>query len=105
MRNRNAAISATPETTEPGDNAQWCNLKLFVDVAATGIFSHVATLADLTQSSVSVAVSQLETELRGRLFECAGVVSVKLCKLAARCHERQRIEADPRRRSHSMHAD
>lgn len=48
------------------------NLKLFVDVAATGSFSRAATLADLTQSSVSKAVSQLETELGGRLFDRTG---------------------------------
>lgn len=48
------------------------NLKLFMDVAGTGSFSRAATLADLTQSSVSKAVSQLETELGARLFERTG---------------------------------
>lgn len=47
-------------------------LKLFVDVAATGSFSRAATLAEMTQSSVSKAVSQLETELGARLFERTG---------------------------------
>lgn len=48
------------------------NLKLFVDVAATGSFSRAATLAELTQSSVSKAVSQLEVELGARLFDRTG---------------------------------
>lgn len=47
-------------------------LKLFLDVAATGSFSRAATLADMTQSSVSKAVSQLETELGARLFDRTG---------------------------------
>ena len=49
------------------------NLKLFVDVTATRTFSRAATLAELTQSSVSKAVSQLEAELGARLFERKGV--------------------------------
>ncbi len=48
------------------------NLKLFVDVAATGSFSRAATLAELTQSSVSKAVSLLEAELGARLFDRTG---------------------------------
>jgi len=48
------------------------NLKLFIDVAATGSFSRAAALADLTQSSVSKAVFQLEQELNARLFERTG---------------------------------
>ena len=48
------------------------NLKLFLDVAATGSFSRAAALADMTQSSVSKSVSQLETELGARLFDRTG---------------------------------
>lgn len=47
-------------------------LKLFLDVAATGSFSRAATLADMMQSSVSKAISQLETELGARLFDRTG---------------------------------
>lgn len=47
-------------------------LKLFIDVASTGSFSRAATLADTTQSSVSKAVSQLESELGARLFDRTG---------------------------------
>ncbi len=47
-------------------------LKLFLDVAATGSFSRAATLAETTQSSVSKAVSQLESELGARLFDRTG---------------------------------
>ncbi|MCZ4316354.1 LysR family transcriptional regulator [Comamonadaceae bacterium G21597-S1] len=46
--------------------------KLFLDVAASGSFSRAATLAGTTQSSVSKAVSQLETELGARLFDRTG---------------------------------
>ena len=44
------------------------NLKLFLDVAATGSFSRTATLALTTQSTVSKSVTQLESELGVRLF-------------------------------------
>lgn len=47
-------------------------LKLFLDVAAAGSFSRAATLAETTQSSVSKAVSQLESELGARLFDRTG---------------------------------
>lgn len=48
------------------------DLKLFLDVAATGSFSRTATLAMTTQSTVSKSVTQLETELGVRLFERTG---------------------------------
>ena len=47
-------------------------LKIFISVAATGSFSRTATLTDSTQSSVSKAVAQLETELGAKLFERTG---------------------------------
>lgn len=47
-------------------------LKLFLDVAATGSFSRAATQAETTQSTVSKAVSQLESELGARLFDRTG---------------------------------
>ncbi len=47
-------------------------LKLFLDVAATGSFSRTATLDMTTQSTVSKAITQLETELGARLFERTG---------------------------------
>lgn len=49
------------------------NLKLFLDVAATGSFSRAATLAELMQSSVSKAVSRLKAELGARLFDRTGL--------------------------------
>lgn len=48
------------------------DLKLFLDVAATGSFSRTATLALTTQSTVSKSVTQLESELGVRLFERTG---------------------------------
>jgi DNA-binding transcriptional LysR family regulator len=47
-------------------------LKIFISVAATGSFSRTATLTESTQSSVSKAVAQLESELGARLFERTG---------------------------------
>lgn len=48
------------------------DLKLFLDVAATGSFSRTATLALTTQSTVSKSIAQLESELGLRLFERTG---------------------------------
>ncbi len=48
------------------------DLRLFLDVAATGSFSRTATLALTTQSTVSKSITQLETELGVRLFERTG---------------------------------
>ncbi|MCP5282468.1 MAG: LysR family transcriptional regulator [Rhodoferax sp.] len=48
------------------------DLKLFLDVAATGSFSRTATLAMTTQSTVSKSITQLESELGVRLFERTG---------------------------------
>jgi LysR family transcriptional regulator, nitrogen assimilation regulatory protein len=47
-------------------------LKLFLEVAATGSFSRAATLAMTTQSTVSKAVTRLEAEIGARLFERTG---------------------------------
>lgn len=48
------------------------DLKLFLDVAATGSFSRTATLAMTTQSTVSKSIALLESELGVRLFERTG---------------------------------
>ena len=48
------------------------DLKLFLDVAATGSFSRAATLTASTQSAVSKRVAALESELGAALFERTG---------------------------------
>jgi DNA-binding transcriptional LysR family regulator len=48
------------------------DLKLFLDVAATGSFSRAATLTASTQSAVSKRVAALEAELGAALFQRTG---------------------------------